>query len=42
MENIDYRVLIERMGPEENVIGHLGNGRLALSFQGTANQLSGS
>ena len=25
MENIGYRVLIERMGPEENVIGHLGN-----------------
>ena len=25
MENIDYRVLIERMGPKENIIDHLGN-----------------
>ena len=25
MENIDCRVLIKRMRPKENVIGHLGN-----------------
>ncbi len=25
MENIDYRALIERMGPKENIIDHLGN-----------------
>ncbi len=25
MENIEYRVLIERMGPKENIIEHLGN-----------------